>query len=88
MSLARFRVLAAHIRFDDDGTRRGQHGRWQNDKFAAMRYPPPQYFSLHTIVHTNGLLNNCQRHFFIIDSYSVSSTPRSSERILIWFNDL
>jgi hypothetical protein len=39
MSLARFRVLAAHIRFDDDGTRRGQHGRWQNDKFAAMRYP-------------------------------------------------
>jgi hypothetical protein len=37
MPLARFRILAAHLSFDDDGDRRGPAGRWQNDRFAAMR---------------------------------------------------
>jgi hypothetical protein len=37
MTLARFRVLASNMRFDDELDRKGRGGRWQNDRFAAMR---------------------------------------------------
>jgi hypothetical protein len=37
MPLARFRVIASQLRFDDEESRRGPGGRWQGDRFAAIR---------------------------------------------------
>jgi hypothetical protein len=37
-TIYRFRVLAANLRFDDEEDRGGAKGRWQSDRFAAIRF--------------------------------------------------
>jgi hypothetical protein len=68
--LFRFRFIAANLRFDDEKDRAGVHGRWQNDRFAAIRLafflkpqatanqsPPPASFLIETVLPSK--LENC-----------------------------